>query len=616
MSDYHDEYEPYEPHHQGGGGHRHPQAGRDGFSEGVSKQDVNRFAEDAFRKSADAMGNAQLGETKKLFGLFTVDAGIAAWAQTAYNMGADYFATNLAPKAGSIAKQLGAKAGLQGNKLDNTAAIAQIGSIAALKTAGYFGQVIEAHSMQRKQRVDLARSIAPVLDDLKGSHSLGALYSVTQADNEVIFAHRKRLARIASTENTSRWVDLAINAGPNMLLDGKRFKAIWQEKGDVSLEQIRLQEEVQKHEAQMKADVGEIGDGSQGKLIFSGLLNTGLPQVAERISKTGQYNLCKQLQPYSALEMILELNEQVASNPESRGFQVPPSFQSPRGHREQYGLEEYVMRIFIQHQKDMADISPNHTEIREALRQDLASVAKPIAAAIRSGDMSAMSLVRMVGEGKVIKKNGRGIAPVEEVTALIKREAPKQASYLHVDPAEYYKDAAFTRAQLKTALKSLDGEEKLLFSAMFPDSVLEEAGMSAKDVKSMREATAKHYDQKVAEAIAGLNVKSDDALKNEGLAENEVQQVRAAQASIEEAGIEAVKHLKTSATNENGIEHLLTNAVVHKPEYLGKLVKAGHELLAEAANDDNHAARETRRQTMREAEAANDDVFAHAANGR
>ena len=582
MKHYNPSHDHQSQRQRNGYGGYHAQDEMESDEEIFNRGDINRFAEDAFRRSGEALNSAEVGQTKKLFGLFNVDAGIAAWIQSTYNIGADFISSKVAPQTDKIVRKLAPKVGLKDAHVGNAAAIAQIGVIAALKTGGYFGQIFEAHSAQRKQRENLAREIAPLLDDIKGNHSLSALYSVSQKDNEVIFAHRKRLAKIANTENVTRWVDLGVNAGPNMMLDGKRFHAIWQTKGNVPEAVIRQRIEREQREMEERMARGEIADAQQGKMILSSLLNVSFPQLADYMTKTSHHKLSKQLQPYSALEMILELNAQVSSSPNARAFQEPKSFQSPHGHREQCSLEEYLMRIFIQHQKDMADISPNHTEIRDALREDLAAAVKPIAAAIHKGDMNVMSLVRMVGEGKIIKKQGRGIASPDEVKTLIQKDAPKQSTFVQVDPAEYYKDAAFTRAQLKSALKSLEGDERYTFAAMFPDAVLAEAGMSKKEIHAMRAATLKHYDATLADIIVGLNSKSDEVLKQEGLAENEIKVIRDAFGQIQDSGIAAVKQLKTSATHENGIEHLLTNAVVHKPEHLGMLVKLGREQLAEA----------------------------------
>jgi hypothetical protein len=341
---------------------------------------------------------------------------------------------------------------------------------------GYFGPIWESYASQRQERAHLARELAGVLDQLKGNHSVGALYSVKQGENELIFAQRKRMATIANTTNLGNWIDLGINAGANLTLDVKRFHSIWTEKANVTEAEMKARALKRAKELELQAETGAVGDASQGKHLLGLLVNSSVPQLADRVKRSGEHKLKNGLQPYSALEMILELNKQVSSKPDARSFDVPRGFQS-KGARESYPLEEYLMRICIQHQKDMADIDPEHSEIREALRDDLAEVVKPIAAAIRKGDLSTMALVRLIGEGKIIKKHGRAIADPQDVIELIKHEAPRQSAYAPVNPAEYYQDVAFSRAQLKAAIKSLDGDEKLSFTAMFPDTVLAEAGM-------------------------------------------------------------------------------------------------------------------------------------------
>lgn len=551
------------------------QTGHDGA---ITKGEVNRFARDAFTQGADALANAEIGKTKKVFG-FEVDAGIADWFDSIYNLGADYLSTELAPRASGLVHQFGHKVGLSGNKLQNAAVAADIGSTFMLKTARYFSEIVAAHKTQYRERAQLARKLAPVLDEIKGGHSLASLYSVSQADNEVIYAHRQRLAKIANTTNMSNWVNLAVKAGPNLMMDWKRFKLTWNEKRHVTEAEMlhREQQERVKQQLVVGEETGQahVAADSGPKNLLRMIVNTSSPQLAGRLERSGQHRLNTTLQPYSALEMILELNEQVASKPDARQFQLPHAFNQSSHYRDECSLEEYLMRIFIQHQKEMADISPNHTEIREALREDLAAVVKPMAAALRKGDMSVMSLVRLVGEGRVVKKQGRGIAAPDDVMMLIKREAPKQSTYANVDPAEYYKDAPFTRSQFKAALKSLDGEEKLSFAAMFPDAILAEAGMSKKEIKHVREATLKGYDQMLAEAIVGLD--ADAKLKKDAMAESEARHVHQASVNIQEAGVEAVKEFKANSTDEGSPIRILGNAIVSNPQNLGRLVKAGHE---------------------------------------
>jgi len=517
-----------------------------------------------------------------------------------------------------IAKKLAPRVGL-GDRANAVATAAAIGTTVAVKTAGYFAPIYEGVSTQLKEQKALARALAPVLDDIKGGHSVASLYGVRMKDNEVIYAHRKRLSRIANTTHLSNAINLGLNSGASLAFDLKGFGTAWGQRDVMSAKGVSSIMTPKPH----TADSEDAYAASQDSLgaVKLGILGI-LPQAAGRLSRTKQHNLMKELQPYSAYLMIVELGEQISGNPDARAFAEPASFQNPHGHRKEYALEEYVMRIFIQHQKDMADISPIHTEIRNALREDLAAVARPIAEAIRKGDISTMSLIRMVGEGAVIKKNGRSIANVDVVKALIKREAPKQAAYANDDPAEYYKDAPFNRSQFKAVLKKLDGEEKLAFVSMFSDNVLMDAGLSKKEVQGYRESAAKTADRMRAELVVGLN--AEDKLKNEVLAESEAQRVADASDAIMENGVGAMKTLKTSPANENGIERLIANAVVNKPEYLGKMMKHGHELMEKAAaNDDKMADKPTHSERLSSrlhdkhaAEAGNDDQVLGVANGR
>lgn len=79
---------------------------------GINKKEVNRFASDAFKQSAKALDATEIGKTKKLFGLFEVDAGIIAWAGSIYNVASDYASQYLAPKAFNIVKKYGPRPNL------------------------------------------------------------------------------------------------------------------------------------------------------------------------------------------------------------------------------------------------------------------------------------------------------------------------------------------------------------------------------------------------------------------------------------------------------------------------------------------------------------------------
>lgn len=555
-----------------------------------SNKDLTKLANDAFSKSAKALSKADYGKTTKFLGVFDVDTGLAAYLSTMYNVAADYGSKYLEPKTYDLTLAAAKKLGVSGGTQKELAAAATILGTVLLKTGGYITPILDEHKKQRKERIELAHSLAPVLDDLKGTHSLNALNSVSEANNEVIFAHRKRIARINSTHNVNNLLDVAILSGSNLLLDLTRFSKIWSTKERVTDMQLKIMEKQQRKAEEDAALSGEFGNTAELRHLGRVLMNTTAGQVADRVKKSGEYKLNETLQPYSALEMILELSKQVATNPKSTSFQLPKSYQSPKTRPESYPLEEYVMRVLIQHQKDMADISPEHTEIREALKEDLMAVSKPIAKAIREGHLSALSLVRLVGEGHVIKNHGRAIAAPEDVEAVIEHDAAKQATLMHIDPKEFYQNSSYTRTVLKDVFSVLKGDERLYVASQLPDSVLEDIGFSKKDIADVHEQTKKgsakeSKEQVLAEAAMGLQEKSDDELQRAGLGKHQVKELRQAVKKIETKGMDAISELKSGPTNDHGLDRLVMDYAIPQisgqKEHFGTLMDAGRTKLAD-----------------------------------
>lgn len=571
----------------------HP-APKDGHDP-LNAHEFNDFARSAFEKSAEELKNAEIGKTTKFMG-FEVDAGLAGYLATLYNMGSHYVTNYIAPKSYEYSTKLATKAGFKTPEASRIAAVTTFGVNTAIKSAYYITPMIDLISDRKKEVTDLVHQIAPVLDDLKGNHSVQSFYDVKAEDNEVIYAHRKRLGKMLEGKRLSNGMDWAINVAPNVLLDVKNFKGMWQGK---DLHQLHKERAAQAVEEAKKAENVELGSFGEIKQLGNMVVQTTTGQVSDRIKKTSEAKLRQTLAPYSALEMIHELELQVSSNPEARSFEMPRSFQNPSARRESYGLEEYLMRICIAHQKEMSDISPNHTEIREALREDLAAAVKPVAKAIRKGDISALSLIHFVGEGKIIRNHGRAIAAPADIQRLIEHESPKQTSYIHIDPAEYYKDAAFTREDLKTALATLQGNERQHLMMIVPDAVLEEAGIKPDDIKTLRTTTAPQYERILMDTITGLSAKPDKELKTQGLSNTEIKQLRKAYAQVEERGLEAIHDFKASPTNPHGIEQLLSNWAVEAvklapaPEIKVAGDKAHHGTVLGQVVAKGHAASET-----------------------
>jgi hypothetical protein len=560
-------------------------------NEVITGSDLNRTAELAFRKGADALAHADYDKTVKMFGLFDVDAGIAGFVSSAYNVLADWGSGIIGRKAYGLTNQFGPKLGLKGNNLQKVAGAMSIASMVATKTGGFIAPIWQAFSDHYRQEAKLARTLAPVLDELKGSHSYLALRSVHECDNEVIYAHRHRLARIANNSKVNATLDLLVNAGPSMLWDAKLYSGIW--KGGHPDAMVA---EISKKIAEEKLGNNEAGMGG----VARNLTNSLTGPIADRFKQSSEHKLKKSLTAYSTLEMILELEKQLTDKPDARSFTTP----GRRG--ESYSLEEYVMRLMMHHQKEMADISPDHTEIRPALKDDLAAVAGVVAKAIHDGDIAPMELVRLVGEGKLIKNRGRAIADVADVKQLIEKEAPKQEAFIHIDPKEYFDKSPLTKADLKHALDHLKGDEQRLFASMVPIAVLQEAGMSAKEAKAMHEVPLAQHEREMAEILMG-RAQQDAEVKKGLLSQREEQQLNKKTEQVETHGVAAVHTLKASATHPEGLENDIVNwAAPQLAEgsklHLGRVHELGKEELEalekkrannnrETANDNKHASK-------------------------
>ncbi len=551
----------------------------------ITTDKIRSLAEDVIRKGEENAEKAEETNAKpiKLFGVFEVDPGLVAYLQAGYNVFADFAEKLLSSHSYAFGGWVAARLGIKNPQTaKNIAAATTLGVGAAIKTAGYISPITDTYRVHHEERAAFARKLAPVLDDLKGSHSAQAFNSVTMAQNEMIFAHRQRMLKEAHIKNSSNVIDLLINAGPNLAFSLMDFN---------TMRRLGLSPEG-------LSDYRNNQGAHQNNLrnLFETLANTGTAGIANHIKKSSEKTLRRSLQPYSALEMIMTLQDQVAQKPNASSFRTPRDGDS-------YPLDEYIQRILMQHQKDMADISHEHTELRSALKDDLEAISKPIAEAMKKGDLSAISLVRWIGEGQLIKDKGRRLASVDEVKKLLGAAEKAPMPSIVVDPKEYYVDAAFTHKDLEQALQTLQGQERSMFAALFPDAVLMHAGMKEAEVKSIRAMSMQQYEAMLAATVAAMASKSDEELEREGMAKAEIKQLREVADAFKENGEKAIHEARTSPANANGIERVLTNwAVPHVKggrAHFGTLVRKGaaqaQDIISERAAEskaptESHAA--------------------------
>ena len=525
---------------------------------------LSKLMERGFEQLSKADKNAGRGgeeKTVKLLGLVEVPEMFATVAKGLWNDGSDEFVKWLQKSSHPKFMQAAETVGLKGSAQIRTAAVATIALNTAVRSGLYINPVFEAFKKQHRAQLALANKVAPVLDELKKKHTVGALMGVHEKDNAMLYYARKSLAMKTSMDITNNVTELLINVVPGLVLQHPQNKRMWQ--GDMT-----------------HADVA--ADGNNMKNWVKRIVNFGLPTVAKTYAHSNERKLNRTItSPYSALDMVLELNEQMANNLKATSFQLPGKNSGT------LSLEKYIEKICLTHQKNMADINPDHVEIRDALKEDLDAAVKPLAAAMRKGDLTALSLVRLIGEGKIIKNRGRAVVNAEDIEALIEKTASHQSTYVHTDLKEYYKGTPYTRDELKAALKAAQGLERDLLIVVTPDDALHDAGMGHDEIKEKRTTINKEAVQRIlAEAVVGISAQPEDMLRK-NLASSEIKGFKALADKITDKGEAAIE--VSGAGHAQGVEQKVANWAVQTitgdKAYLGTVLKEGHEKYQEMAEE-------------------------------
>jgi hypothetical protein len=463
------------------------------------------------------------------------------------------------------------KAGHGGAKhLVRNSAIAATAVTGIAALAPFLQPFVTTRSEQRHQMSDAAKRIAPVLDEMKGKHGIGAFASVKITDNEMIYAHRKRLSAGFGVQHTQNLIR-TLKASPVIV------EKLYGLKGYVA-SKVPTQNAV----LPAASPTGKNEISANGVLA---LVSTSIAPVLDGIADSKEKRFNAKRQPYTALDMVLTLEGQLSLDSHTASYDLPTG---GSGH---LPLKQYVAEILRQHQKDMNALDVEYTPIRKALDPRLEEISGIVADALKSGDLSALALIRLVGEGHIIKNKGRSLARPADVKALVKKMSAAPSTYSQLDPKEYFAEAAFNAKELKEALHALEGEERLTFAAMVPDAVLREVGLSDKEVKDIRAATLKSYEDTLGKAVLGLAKEDDAALQDKGLAKEEIALIREAAGRIASEGKDAVHELRAKAGSPKGegVERILLQGAIHQihakdTTYLGTLVQKGAAAMKDAGD--------------------------------
>jgi hypothetical protein len=436
------------------------------------------------------------------------------------------------------------------NRLKFASSAAATAVTLGIATLPYFGDMFGSFRKFNKEKKAISKKLKPLLEEIKGNGSFDNFMSIRKEDNEVLYAHRRRMQSDFQANLSDDTVKLVFSNAPNAVT------SLWR---SGNLEHVPMN-----------------ASGIQASSLLP-FVSGVAPQIAEAINEDSKKAHQKKRQPYSALEMIMHLDDQVrdVSFKDGKGTD---SFSLP-GKGDSKPMAEYIAEIFRQHQRDMEGIDGEYSQLRSALDPQLLEISESIAQAIKRGDLAVMSIARLAGEGYVVKNKGRALNKPSEVKAVIEKMSGHALNYLQVDAKEYFAESSFSKRDLKEALQILDGDEKLMFASMIPDSALRESGMDDAKIKSTREATQKLYEQKLSQIVMGLSAQPDAALKNLGLAEEEIKQLRTVADHVKRDGEKAIHEYRANPANTVGIERVVTNAVVNKvqgdKQYLGQIISQG-----------------------------------------
>lgn len=526
-----------------------------------AKEISSKLSRDIDRQM-DEYERAHPGEEEKeekFLGILPMPGYMTGVVETGWNTIFGYAAPWLQRNAFEQTQKLGNKFFSNSLKVEhiNRASIIAATAAAVVPVAWQpISSVMNGFKAERKDLSDAAKKIAPVLDDVRGKHSLSTFMSVKATDNEMIYAYRKHKQALHQLTHTNNFIKF-FNIAPSLLLTGlNSHNATKGKLGEV---------------VEVVADTKKKGLDENTIRNASGLASGVATPIFEAFQKANERKHKRKNRSYTATDMVLELEKQVSAEPNQRDYALPKG-----SSRRSAPLVEYVMEIIKCHQVDMEALDAEYTPVRKSLDNQLRDVAVPIAEAIKKGDISTLSLIRLVGEGHIVKNKGRSLAKPSEVKTLLEKMSAKASAYVQLDPKEYFADAAFNKKELKEALGVLKGEERTHFAAMFPDVVLAEAGVSEAEIKDMRAATVKHYEENLGKIITGLAAEEDKALHDMGLAKEEIKEIRDIAEQVKAKGEEAVHEVRAKPNNPIGIERVLASAAMGKilagdVNYMGKL---------------------------------------------
>lgn len=358
---------------------------------------------------------------------------------------------------------------------------------------------------------------------------------------------------------------------------------------------------------------GEINYGDDEELeykIYKGPLNSlnvtmlGSAVTGGQMKSWAQETQQRYADSIIAFDLITYLNEEVKrGNIEGGNIDISRFMRENKGHdfqrlnckdpesgnnRSDVALSEFIAEIFEQNVVDYGGEG-----ISSRYRGEVDTIAGQLSDAITGKDKTGLllhplGLIKLVGEGKLVSREGYDIAPERQAEDVINNVREQMPFEMPVDPERYALDMGVSESELRYLVnEELPEEAKQAVVYLLPRDVLTEVvGMEDAEVRRNRVNHGPEALEVIKDVIRDMDAQGNDALRANFLKDGEIKKIHAAADMIEEGREDDL--LQVLRDSEQGS---LRFALVSNQTYWHDIA-AGHHTIGSIAPPLEEVARE------------------------
>lgn len=270
----------------------------------------------------------------------------------------------------------------------------------------------------------------------------------------------------------------------------------------------------------LESPIGRVQFLQDLKNTYFGTVSAGFTNtISGFISKKMDVKTEKQMKNVNAASMISALTEHLKKNPN------PTELTLIGGNKKGCTLEEYIMDIFEQHQKDCG-----RSEIPRRMKGRMSDAIKQIAEAISDPNrqMHAEALIQIVD-----KKHGIGSYHKNEMSEVLHGEdlneylaklqqKPNMSRRRKSTAEKQYKHMQATPEQFKQSWGNLTQDEKFLWSTFLSDEILADLGVEKQERLQLRHQNNEFWLETMEEILKEMSQLKPSELKNVGLNDSQI----------------------------------------------------------------------------------------------